>query len=182
MDFYRVILSGAGFLADAYDLFVINVAVDIMDQVEYNQPLTKNTKAAVKSMALVGAVFGQLFFGSIADVIGRKKVFIATCALVIIGAVMSAISQDTDGSFGTIYTIYRIHESIYYFIIIFNSIKLNLFTLQQKGIYSQLSLWRFVLGFGVGGEYPLSAAITSESASPEQRARSLAMVFSMQGA
>ena len=132
MDFHRVILSGAGFLADAYDLFVINVAVDIMDQVEYNQPLTKNTKATVKSMALVGAVFGQLFFGSIADVIGRKKVFIATCALVIVGAVMSATSQDTDGSFGTIHTIYRIHESIYYFIILFNSTKLNRFTLQQK--------------------------------------------------
>jgi MFS family permease len=33
----------------------------------------------------------------------------------------------------------------------------------------------------LGGEYPLSAAITSETAKPEERARALATVFSMQG-
>ena len=79
--------------------------------------------------------------------IGRKKVFIATCAMVIIGAIMSALVMDTE----------------------------------SWGIYSQLALWRFVLGFGVGGEYPLSASITSESSSSQERTKSLAMVFSMQG-
>lgn len=148
MDISTVLLTGAGFLADAYDLFVINVAVDIMAEENYKQALTSTMKASVKSMALVGAIFGQLFFGSLADVIGRRKVFIMTCALVILGALLSATVTDTGGSFG---------------------------------IYSQLCLWRFVLGFGIGGEYPLSAAITSESTSKEQRAKCLAMVFSMQG-
>jgi hypothetical protein len=60
MDFSKVLISGAGFLADAYDLFVINVAVDIMDKCNYSQSLTNDTKSTIKTMALVGAVVGQL--------------------------------------------------------------------------------------------------------------------------
>ena len=32
----------------------------------------------------------------------------------------------------------------------------------QEDVYTQLALWRFLLGFGVGGEYPLAATIASE--------------------
>ena len=109
---YNVILTGAGFLADAYDLFVINVVVDIMSNLAYKQPLTATVQANVKSMALVGAFFGQIFFGALADIIGRKRVFISTCAMVIIGAIMSASVVDSE----------------------------------SWGIYSQLALWRVVLG------------------------------------
>ena len=49
------------------------------------------------------------------------------------------------------------------------------------GIYSQLAFWRFILGIGIGGEYPLSASITSESSAKADVTRNLAMVFSMQG-
>lgn len=49
------------------------------------------------------------------------------------------------------------------------------------GIYSQLAFWRFILGVGIGGEYPLSASITSESSSKADVMKNLAMVFSMQG-
>lgn len=48
-------------------------------------------------MALVGAVVGQIGFGAIADLIGRRKVFIMTCSMVIFGALMSATAQDTSG-------------------------------------------------------------------------------------
>mmetsp|Transcript_2285 Transcript_2285/g.2047 ORF Transcript_2285/g.2047 Transcript_2285/m.2047 type:complete len:187 (-) Transcript_2285:1290-1850(-) len=144
----RILISGAGFLADAYDLFVINVVVDIMNQDDYYQPLTKSMKSNIKTMALIGAVVGQIGFGATADLIGRRKVFIMTCSLVIIGALLSATVQNTSGSFG---------------------------------IYSQLCLWRFVLGVGVGGEYPLSASITAESSQNKNIAKNLASVFSMQG-
>ena len=43
----RVIISGAGFLADAYDLFVINVALDLMKQESYNESLSKELKSTV---------------------------------------------------------------------------------------------------------------------------------------
>eukprot|EP00286_Rhodomonas_abbreviata_P001476 CAMPEP_0181288890 /NCGR_PEP_ID=MMETSP1101-20121128/586_1 /TAXON_ID=46948 /ORGANISM="Rhodomonas abbreviata, Strain Caron Lab Isolate" /LENGTH=184 /DNA_ID=CAMNT_0023393067 /DNA_START=45 /DNA_END=596 /DNA_ORIENTATION=+ len=101
--FSRVLLAGGGFLADAYDFFVINIAVDIMAQAQlqsqqsqsghgdlYSQPLTTHTTAAIKSAALAGAVLGQLLFGAAADKIGRKRVFLATALLVGLGALGSA--------------------------------------------------------------------------------------------
>ncbi len=146
-DYGKVFISGAGFLADAYDLFVINVAVDLMAQVSYQQPLSHAMRSAIKSSALVGAVVGQIMFGALADMIGRRKVFLATCFLVIVGALLSASAPDS------------------------------------SSIYTQLCIYRFLLGVGIGGEYPLSASVTSERAcaSSGQQARDLAMVFSMQG-
>ncbi len=41
--------------------------------------------------------------------------------------------------------------------------------------------WRFILGFGIGGDYPLSAVITSEYSAKHFRGTLIAAVFSMQG-
>jgi hypothetical protein len=137
-----VLMSGAGFLADAYDLFVINIAVDIMAQCSHEQPLTIAMISTVKSMAVAGAIVGQVVFGSLADIIGRKRIFIITCYLVMVGSVLSGLAVDS----------------------------------RTFGIYSQIAIWRFVLGVGIGGEYPLSAAITAESSRHGSEIRNLAMV------
>jgi MFS family permease len=42
-------------------------------------------KGYISSAVLIGAVFGQLTFGYLADKIGRRKGFIATLTLVILG-------------------------------------------------------------------------------------------------
>ncbi|KAI8610544.1 phosphate transporter-like protein, partial [Chytriomyces sp. MP71] len=44
-----------------------------------------------------------------------------------------------------------------------------------------LSIWRFVLGIGIGGDYPMSAVITSEFANVRYRGMMLSAVFAMQG-
>jgi len=46
-------------------------------------------------------------------------------------------------------------------------------------IYTQLAIWRGLLGFGIGGEYPLTASITAGGAKPNLR--SVAIVFASQG-
>jgi len=46
---------------------------------------------------------------------------------------------------------------------------------------SVLILWRFALGVGVGGDYPLSATIMSEYSNVRNRGRLVASVFAMQG-
>jgi MFS family permease len=45
-----------------------------------------------------------------------------------------------------------------------------------------LIAFRGILGFGIGGDYPVSATIMSECASRHDRGRMVALVFSMQGA
>ncbi|ORZ00200.1 major facilitator superfamily domain-containing protein [Syncephalastrum racemosum] len=44
-----------------------------------------------------------------------------------------------------------------------------------------LGLWRLVLGFGIGGDYPMSATIVSEWSTTGRRGMMMALIFSMQG-
>ncbi len=48
-------------------------------------------------------------------------------------------------------------------------------------IIAVLIVWRFILGVGVGGDYPLSAVIASEFASTGSRGRLMTTVFTAQG-
>ena len=48
-------------------------------------------------------------------------------------------------------------------------------------IFAFLTITRFFLGVGVGGVYPLSATIASESSESHARGRNASLVFSMQG-
>ena len=48
-------------------------------------------------------------------------------------------------------------------------------------IFVFLTITRFFLGVGVGGVYPLSATIASESSEANARGRNASLVFSMQG-
>jgi PHS family inorganic phosphate transporter-like MFS transporter len=82
-----------------------------------------------------------------ADVVGRKKIFVATAVLISFGSILSSSSVDSP----------------------------------SWSIYSQIACWRFFLGAGVGGEYPLAATVTSESSSAAKRGTLMAGVFSMQG-
>jgi len=143
----RIMLSGVGFLADAYDIWVINIVTEMMQMVDYKEKMDHSSVGITKTSMLVGAIIGQVLFGTVGDAIGRKPAFIITCTLCIVGCLGSALVVDTE----------------------------------EYGVYTQLAAWRFILGLGVGGEYPLSATITSESSSKPNRGRDLAMLFSMQG-
>ena len=84
----------------------------------------------------------------LADYLGRRRSFIATLTLLIIGAASSAASH----SIGAL------------------------------TVFLCLALCRFVLGVGVGGEYPLSATVSSEaSVATAGRGKRVSLVFSMQG-
>lgn len=143
----QVVLVGTGFLADAYDLFVIDMVMSILHRL-HPEGMQAWHKSMVASATLVGAITGQLAFGLLGDWLGRKWTFLASCVLIIFGAVLSGCCVWTDGPF-----------SIFY----------------------QLSLCRFVLGIGVGGEYPLAASIAAEGSSYGSRGQLIAGVFSMQG-
>lgn len=104
-------------------------------------------EGSVASAALFGSIFGQLVAGSLADIWGRKILFVTTAILISVGSIGSAFCTDSPA-----------------------------FT-----IYGQIACWRFLLGAGVGGEYPLAATVTSESSSASSRGRLMSAVFAMQG-
>ncbi|XP_020872540.1 inorganic phosphate transporter 1-1 [Arabidopsis lyrata subsp. lyrata] len=52
---------------------------------------------------------------------------------------------------------------------------------EAKGVMTTLCFFRFWLGFGIGGDYPLSATIMSEYANKKTRGAYIAAVFAMQG-
>ncbi|CAM9457934.1 unnamed protein product [Phaeothamnion confervicola] len=67
-------------------------------------------------------------------------------------------------------------------LMIFSSIASALsFGRTPHSVITGLCFWRFWLGFGVGGDYPLSATIMSEYSSRSNRGAFVAAVFAMQG-
>jgi len=126
----RVVLTGgAGLVADGYDLQVMNLVTAILSHL-YPTGMDASGKSFCTSMTFAGIVLGQLIFGPLADIMGRKLAAIATACLTLIGALASSICTTSMVSFP---------------------------------VSTQLGLCRFVLGLGIGGEYPLSAAIATES-------------------
>jgi PHS family inorganic phosphate transporter-like MFS transporter len=48
-------------------------------------------------------------------------------------------------------------------------------------ILGAIIVWRFIMGIGIGGDYPLSAVISSEFAATNSRGRLMTAVFAFQG-
>jgi MFS family permease len=132
-----VLASGMGFFTDAYDLFVIGVASALITK-DWN--LSSGRLALLNSTMLFAAFIGAFVFGRFADVIGRKRVYWIVAAIMIAGALGSALAPS----------------------------------------YWVLIAFRFVLGFGVGGDYPVSAVMVSEYANRKDRGKLVGMVFGTQ--
>jgi MFS transporter, PHS family, inorganic phosphate transporter len=84
-----VVISGVGFFTDAYDLFVIGTAAAL---VTTQWHLSTSQTSWVTGAAILGAFVGAFAFGRIADVIGRKKVYVTVAVIMIFGAVASALA------------------------------------------------------------------------------------------
>ena len=132
-----VLASGMGFFTDAYDLFVIGVASTLITK-DWN--LSSGQLALLNSTMLFAAFVGAFVFGRFADLIGRKRVYWLVAAIMIAGALGSALSPS----------------------------------------YWVLIGFRFLLGFGVGGDYPVSAVMVSEYANRKDRGKLVGMVFGTQ--
>jgi MFS family permease len=132
-----VLVSGMGFFTDAYDLFVIGIASTLIAK-EWH--LSSGRLALLNSTMLAAAFLGALVFGRFADTAGRKRVYWVVAAIMIAGALGSALAPS----------------------------------------YWVLIGFRFLLGFGVGGDYPVSAVLMSEYANRKDRGKLVGMVFGTQ--
>ena len=132
-----VIVSGVGFFTDAYDLFVISTVAAL---VTIQWHLSTTQTSWVTGSAILAAFVGAFVFGRLADVVGRKRVYVLVAGIMIVGALASAFAPG----------------------------------------FLWLVVARFILGLGIGGDYPVSAVMMSEYSNRLDRGRLVGLVFSMQ--
>ena len=146
-----VAVAGSGFLTDSYDNFIISLVVPMIGYTYYpklNGHVPAFESGWLKAASSYGNLVGQLLFGFLGDIIGRKKLYGIALIILIVGALGGSLAaQPAHG----------------------------------LSIISILAIWRFILGVGVGGDYPVSSVITSEFATTRNRGALIATVFSMQG-
>ena len=144
-----VFVAAAGFITDAYDIFAVNTVLPMVSLVYWDTEfMPDGTYTAMLCATLVGSMIGQILFGVLGDLFGRKKMY--GWLLGIILWATWGLAACADGS----------HRSM--------------------SIAAWLFVWRFSMGIGIGGDYPLSAVITSEFAPRKHRSAMLATLFFMQ--
>jgi len=84
-------ISGMGFFTDAYDLFIIGVAMHLIKAEWHTSPLADGL---VTSTALLAAALGALLFGRVADMLGRKRIYGFEVLVLAAGAIASAFSPN----------------------------------------------------------------------------------------
>ncbi|KAF9019638.1 inorganic phosphate transporter [Hymenopellis radicata] len=119
------LVAGVGFFTDAYDIFAINIASVMLGYVYGgdDHKLSVNQDLGVKVATPVGTLLGQLLFGWLADVVGRKRMYGVELMIIILGCFAQSIS-----AMG-----------------------------HAVNIFGVLIVWRFIMGIGIGGDYPTSS-------------------------
>lgn len=145
-------LAGAGFLVDAYDLFVINMIYPLL-LLAYYPPGTRNIEwglsgGVLKASASMGNVVGQLLFGFLGDFWGRSVLYGKELMLAMAATVLIISAPDS---------------------------------IHGKGVTIWMAVFRFVLGLGLGADYPLSASVVADRSSLKTRGLLLSLIFSNQG-
>ncbi|KAJ0415161.1 major facilitator superfamily domain-containing protein [Aspergillus carlsbadensis] len=143
-----VIVAGIGFFTDAYAIFSVNMVVPMLEVV-YWQGEDENVQNNYKLALSIATLGGAL-----------------------VGQVMFGVAADIWGR--------RKMYGLELMVLIFTTIGLALSSEGAFGSMSVIALlvfWRFFMGLGLGGDYPLSAVICSEFAPTRIRGQMLAAVF-----
>ncbi|KAH9945215.1 inorganic phosphate transporter [Epithele typhae] len=152
------LVSGAGFFTDAYDIFAINI-VSVMLGYLYEGG-TDGTLAALPRRALTTS-----------QEVGIK---IATPVGVLLGQLLFGWLGDKLGR----KRIYGVELLIIMVATFAQALCAPAVGISFVGV---IIFWRFVMGIGIGGDYPISAVISSEFSSVHIRGRVMAAVFANQG-
>jgi MFS family permease len=84
-------VSGMGFFADAYDLFVIGIVVFLLKP-EWH--LSTGQVSWLNSATLLASAAGAILFGRLADMLGRKRIYGYEVLILAIGALASAFAPN----------------------------------------------------------------------------------------
>ncbi|CAG8951397.1 hypothetical protein HYFRA_00007310 [Hymenoscyphus fraxineus] len=155
-----VLVAGVGFFTDSYNIFAINLVTALLGMVFWqgdpipgsnsggnHGALPQSVNTALKAATSGGAVVGQLFFGWLADIVGRRRMYGVELGIIVFATFAQSLAAPS-------------------------------IAVTMTGL---MIFWRVIMGIGIGGDYPLSAVITSEFAPTRWRGAMMAAVFSMQG-
>ncbi|OMP06638.1 Phosphate permease [Corchorus capsularis] len=152
--FTAIVIAGMGFFTDAYDLFCISMVTKLLGRIYYHKEGAATPGTLPDNVA--SAVNGVALCGTLAGQLffgwlGDKMGRKRVYGMTLMLMVICSVASGL--SFG--------HEA--------------------KSVMATLCFFRFWLGFGIGGDYPLSATIMSEYANKKTRGAFIAAVFAMQG-
>ncbi|EIE20161.1 MFS general substrate transporter [Coccomyxa subellipsoidea C-169] len=146
-----ILVAGIGFYTDAYDLFIIGIAKPMMAIVYY--PHLNGKLNRNDDLWITGvALVGTLIGQVFFGFLGDYLGRKKVYLLTLLIMITATIGQCFAAS-----------------------------TVKGIGMVAELCIWRFILGIGIGGDYPLSATIASEYSSSKWRGAFVASVFAMQG-
>lgn len=152
--FTAVVVAGMGFFTDAYDLFSISLVTKLLGRIYYTHPGAPKPGTLPPNVS--AAVNGVAFCGTLTGQLffgwlGDKMGRKKVYGMTLMMMVLCSFASGL--SFGS----------------------------TPKSVMTTLCFFRFWLGFGIGGDYPLSATIMSEYANKKSRGAFIAAVFAMQG-
>ncbi|VVA21937.1 PREDICTED: inorganic phosphate transporter [Prunus dulcis] len=152
--FTAIVIAGMGFFTDAYDIFSISFITKLLGHVYYTEQGAKKPGTLPPNVS--AAVSSVALCGTLAGQLcfgwlGDKLGRKKVYGITLMLMVISSIASGL--SFGS----------------------------TPNGAMATLCFFRFWLGFGIGGDYPLSATIMSEYANKKTRGAFIAAVFAMQG-
>ena len=149
-----IIITGMGLFTDAYDLFSIPLVMTFIGRLYYDKRVEPDKYVTPPMVVSIMA------------------------AIALVGTV---IGQAVFGRLGDLVGRRRVY-GIALMLMVLSSIGCGFSICRTRScVLVSLGLFRFILGFGVGGDYPLSATIMSEYANKRTRGSFIAAVFSMQG-
>ncbi len=149
-----LLISGMGFFTDAYDLFVIGLIVALF---AFYQPF------GIPGNLLTFPLGGRTVALTGLGLLSAAAIFGAAAGPFIFGRLGDLLGRKT---------IYGIEMLILVFGALGSALAWS---------FASLILFRLVLGFGIGGDYPMSATIMSEYSNVKHRGKLVGTVFAMQG-
>ncbi|KAJ2072969.1 hypothetical protein IW146_006633 [Coemansia sp. RSA 922] len=151
----KLTVCGVAFLNDAYDMFAINIVAMMLGFVYYHDAPGSEQNTVPKKWDTLIKIAVQ-----IGCLLGQ----------LIMGRLGDKVGRTTVYSAGLMIAIVTTIASA------FSSSMVKGFN-----VFVVLFIWRVLLGFGIGSDYPLTATIVSEYASVHNRGKLIAAVFSCQG-
>ena len=137
LHYYYWLLASGGTLLDGFSVVSLGIAIPLLKQ---DMTITPVLVGLIGSVMVLGAVLGAMLGGIAADRIGRKHVFIADMAIMVVGSVLCTMA----------------HEP------------------------SLILVGQFLIGVGIGIDFPASGSYVSEIMQRSLRSRMTVATIALQ--